>query len=132
MNLNLELIIVEISMIVICLNIILSLFRKRKSGYLFCGMVGYCGDVPADPNLLKLMMLYNQERGEDSTGFAINNVITKDTIKVSKFLMKNPINIAPEDENFTFVAHARKRSSGGATFKELAHPFGMYRCGTEK
>lgn len=126
------LIVVKVSMFIICWNILMSLINKNKSGYLFCGMVGFCGDHPGDPNLLKLMMIYNQERGEDSTGFAINNQITKDTEKVIKFLTKNAIIISENDENYSFIAHARKRSSGSSTSKELAHPFGMYKDGIEK
>lgn len=126
------LIVVKVSMFIICWNILMSFLNKGRSNYLFCGMVGYCGDKPADANLLKLMLIYNQERGEDSTGFAINNQITKDTEKVLKFLTKNEIVTSEADENYTFIAHARKRSSGSAHMKELAHPFGMYKDGVEK
>jgi hypothetical protein len=97
-----------------------------------CGIVGYCGEVPADPNILKLLLLYNMDRGEDSTGWVINNKINKDTIKVSEFLRKNALVISEDNENYTIICHARKASSGARYNKELAHPFGMYKDSTEK
>lgn len=132
-----ELVIVKLSMLVICYNLfmpyVLKLFNlKVDLAKVFCGMVGFCGDKPADASLLKLMLIFNQERGEDSTGWAINNEIVKDTESVKKFLTKNNIEFSATDENFTFIAHARKASSGGKFVKELAHPFGVYKDGVEK
>lgn len=132
-----ELIIVEFSMLVICLNIILPFVArffniKLKPAYLSCGLVGYCGDTPADPTIIKILLMYNMERGEDSTGWAVNNKITKATDKVTLFIRNNPLVITPEDSNYTVIAHARKTSSGARYNKELAHPFGMYKGSTEK
>lgn len=98
---------------------------------LFCGITAYCGNKPANPDWIKMIMMYNQERGEDSTGWAVNNKIVKDNEKVTKFIQANPLIVTPEDENFTIVGHARKSSSGPRN-KELAHPFGIYEDDTEK
>ncbi len=46
--------------------------RSYKHGALGCGLVGYCGSTPADPEKLRMLLLYNQERGEDGTGWAVN------------------------------------------------------------
>jgi predicted glutamine amidotransferase len=125
-----------IMMLLICLGPLIMILNKIfKIPYdrncLGCGMVGYCGDKEADPGLLKLALMYNQERGEDSTGMVINNNIVKETEKVMKFLTKNNIVTSSNHKNFTFIAHARKSSSGGKV-KELAHPFGIYKNGLEK
>lgn len=127
----------KISIVVVFLNIFLPLLLKSfgfkvNFNTLRCGMVGYCGDVPADPNIIKLLLMFNQSRGEDSTGWAINNKITKDTDKASLFLTKNKLTITPEDVNYSVICHARRASSGGKYVKELAHPFGMYKDAVEK
>jgi len=119
------------------LNSLFSLISKKfglniDRSILSCGITAYSGSKPADPDKIKMIMMYNQERGEDSTGWAVNNKIIKDTEKVMKFIQKNPLIITPEDDNFTIVAHARKASSGLRYSKELAHPFGIYENDTEK
>lgn len=96
-----------------------------------CGICGYVGNKPADPLFIKILLMYNETRGDDATGFVINNIIKKDNDKVTKFLQTNPIVISPDDVNFTVIAHARKRSVGWNT-KENAHPVGMYKGGAEK
>lgn len=97
-----------------------------------CGLVGYCGAVPANPFIIKMLLMYNEKRGEDATGWAVNNEITKDTKKVSEFLQKNKLETNETDENYTIIAHARQGSSGSKINKKLAHPFGMYKNGVEK
>lgn len=97
-----------------------------------CGLIGYCGSKPGDPQKIKLLLMFNMDRGEHATGWAINNTITKDSVKVAKFLETNEAVLTPEDENFTVIAHARKASIGNSYVKELAHPFGIYSDGEEK
>lgn len=127
---------VKILMIVICWNIIYPIvariFGLKMSAILSCGMIGFSSDHKADAGILRLLLMYNLERGEDSTGWAINNEVTKDIIDVKKFLAKNKLELLDEHENYTFIAHARKSSSGGKWSKELAHPFGVYKDGVEK
>lgn len=126
-----------ISLLFICWNmlspIVAKLFGyKVDSSKLYCGLVGFCSDKPADKGNIRTLLMYNQERGEDSTGWAMNNIITKENDNVKKFLTKNKLHFSTQDTNFTFIAHARKASSGGKFNKELAHPFGIYKDGTEK
>lgn len=113
------------------LNGLFSLFSnwfgvKPIINVLSCGLTGYSGSKPADPAKIKMIMMYNEERGEDSTGWAINDQVVKDTDKVTKFITKNKLVLSSKDENFTIIAHARKTSSGARYDKELAHPFGIY------
>jgi len=115
---------------IICLNIILppimKLFGYRVNKKVcFCGLTGYCGSVPTDPTIIKMIMIYNQSRGEDSTGWSIGGKITKDTNKVSEFITKVPF-VLPDSLDNTIIAHARKASSGAKHNKELAHPFGIH------
>lgn len=113
-------------------NLILAILGKYDMSKAYCGLVGYCGNTPASDHIVKLLMLYNMERGEDSTGWVINNKVTKDTIKVSEFLSKNKPVFTAQDENYSFIAHARKSSSGARLNKDLAHPFGVCRNDIEK
>lgn len=105
---------------------------KLKKDVLGCGLVGYCGAKPADPAWIKLIMFYNMDRGKDSTGWAVNNKIQKDTETVAKFIQNHSLDISEDNENYTIIAHARASSSGTKMNKELAHPFGMYKGGIEK
>ncbi len=129
-------VLIKIVMLVICWNIIYpvvaKLFKIKLGNSVFCGMVGFSSDHKAEAGILRTLLLYNLERGEDSTGWAINNEVTKDTVDAKKFLSKNRINLLDTHENFTIIAHARKSSSGYKMSKEHAHPFGMYKDATEK
>ena len=94
-----------------------------------CGIIGFVG---SNPNLekLKILALYNDERGGDSCGFAINNEIfkyaniTDDTFKkafskhavLKNFVVNNP------KKNQTILMHTRK-SSIGHSIESNAHPF---------
>lgn len=98
---------------------------KVDHSRLNCGIVAFCGDVPANPEYIKLLLLYNEERGKDSTGWCVNDVITKDTEPAKKFLQDNILTISPEHENYSVVAHVRNGTSGTKRDKDLAHPFGM-------
>lgn len=125
--------VVIFSMILICfVNYLFEIVKKRlglktDKSFLFCGISAFCGSVPANPEMIKMIMLYNEERGEDGTGWAVNNEIKKDTEKVKKFIQQNKLVISEQDENYTIIAHARKSSSGTKFNKELAHPFGVYK-----
>lgn len=97
----------------------------------YCGITAYVGSKPADPNIIRLLMVFNQERGDDATGWVVDDEIVKDTIAATAFIKKNTLTISSDQSNFTIIAHDRKKSSGANT-KPLAHPFGMYRGGVEK
>lgn len=124
-------------MLLICLNIVLP-YALKLFGYkirmdvLSCGLVGHCGAAPADASMIKLLLLYNEERGEDSTGYFVNGTLVKNTEKVTKFLVENDIIISEEDNDYSVIGHARKCSSGVRYAKDLAHPFGIHNEGTDK
>lgn len=115
------------------LMVLFNLFRipvDRNS--LGCGMVGFCGAGPADPNIIRMLLMYNNTRGGDSTGWVVNDVITKETITVDKFLEKHPLIINAQDANRTIIAHARRASYAFTRGdKNLAHPFGTFIDGVE-
>lgn len=132
-----ESIVLKISLLFLLYNVfspfLFKLFGlKVSTSAMNCGLIGYCGAVPANPADIKMLMMFNMERGTDGTGWAINNVITKDTERVSKFLSQHPLEISKDDANYTIIAHARNTSSGYKTSKTLVHPFGIYKGGQEK
>jgi sorbitol-specific phosphotransferase system component IIA len=91
-----------------------------------CGIVGYSGIGPADPLKLKILMLYNKERGLHATGISIDHKLNKNSDVVDLFLARNEINITTEKTN-TVIAHTRQASAGMDTKKkEYAHPFHVY------
>lgn len=94
-----------------------------------CGLIGFVG---SNPNLdkLKIMSLYNDERGGDSCGFAINNEIfkyaniTEDTFKKAfskHHILKNFVIENPKKQQVVLM-HTRKSSVGHAV-ESNAHPF---------
>ena len=115
-------IIVSFIFIVLLWNFTITLLGKADKTRLFCGIIGYSGNKPADPNLLKILLLFNMERGKDATGWAVNNLVTKDTVNVSEFLSKNSLVLSKNDITYTFIGHARASSSGNAKQIDHAHP----------
>lgn len=113
-------------------NAIIAILGKHDRTMLSCGLVGYCGSSVADKSLLKILMMYNLDRGKDATGWLINNEITKDTTSVAKFMAEHELDVSEYDDNFTFIGHARASSSGAAKNKNHAHPFGRWEGGHEK
>lgn len=92
-----------------------------------CGLVGFSGISP-DINALKILGIYNDTRGGDACGFAINNKIFKsahyDLDKFSKLFTKKEGQekfIKNNNKNQIILMHTRKGSAGGRT-SEQAHP----------
>lgn len=107
------------------INSLSYLFRGSKKPIgVFCGLVGYYSEKPMNPSTFKLLMIYNKERGTDSTGICANNKIFKDTIPADKFFPKFNFNF--NNSNCKIVlGHVRKQSQGGYKL-EKAHPVGVY------
>lgn len=84
-----------------------------------CGLIGFCGSKNADPNLLKILMLYNLERGEDAAGMYFNGMNYRETGKVTTGLL-NSYDI---EECKIFIGHDRKASWGTAKNIDNVHPF---------
>jgi len=119
MNINF---ITEIFLWGILLSGLLNIFfgGKAISNRLACGLFAYNGDSAPNMDYIKILGIFNESRGEESCGIAIDNVVTKDTGKWTNFLQKN---IIPKPtEVFTVLGHTRK-SSKGAVSIDNAHPF---------
>lgn len=86
-----------------------------------CGLFGFSGKQKADLNKIKILALYNIERGTDSTGILINNEAIKSLGSAKKFLDNNKLKYT-QDEERTIIGHTRKSSSGSISL-ENAHPF---------
>lgn len=92
-----------------------------------CGLVGFSGTSP-DINALKILGIYNDTRGGDACGFAINNKIFKsayyDLDRFSKLFTKKEGQekfVKNNNKNQIILMHTRKGSAGGKT-SEQAHP----------
>jgi glutamine amidotransferase-like protein len=119
---------------------LISLFFKRDYSYLCCGI----GAVSLKPGLsdaelrlasakLKLLGLFNMDRGTDSTGLYINGELVKgykdiiaktDTSKFSSLIIQKDF-VFPTidyDKGSVAILHTRKATYGSHT-AENAHPF---------
>ena len=87
-----------------------------------CGIVGFSGKDGGqfDPNKIKLLMLYNQSRGEDSSGFWTPSTGIVKTMGKTSEKMLPEYEFAPDK---VFIGHTRKASWGGTKTVENAHPF---------
>jgi len=84
-----------------------------------CGIAGYSSEVNFNTDKLKLLILYNESRGEDATGMWIkrNGIIKVNGKASEKFI---PDIIIPE--NTMAICHTRK-ATRGAKITKNAHPF---------
>lgn len=125
---------IEIKLLLIGL-LISSIFNfRRKTGVLYCGVFGACMDprfmspaaVSAVIAKIKILGLFNQERGKDSCGIFANNVIEKGIEKEKKwsdFVEEKQIpNPSNKTGNFVFIGHTRM-STIGTHSEANAHPF---------
>ncbi|MEK6881928.1 MAG: hypothetical protein AABY22_20080 [Nanoarchaeota archaeon] len=83
-----------------------------------CGIIGYSGLSLFNIDKIKILFLYNETRGEDSTGlYTPENGIVKSIDSVSDFIYNKKIKISN-----MLIGHCRKCSMG--TIRESnAHPF---------
>lgn len=118
---------------VICLvNLIGMMLGKVDMSRAYCGIAAWCGGGPGDAMKLKMLLLFNKERGEDATGWVVNNEIIKDAVPCNKFLGDHELVLSPQNKNHNVILHARKSSSGYRMNPNHAHPFGMYKDQVEK
>lgn len=98
-----------------------------------CGIAAFAAPHTSSPEKLemyferlKMLMMYNQERGEDATGIAgLGKGWHKDTIKVSDYLARYNDDIRKYISN-VMMAHSRQASSEYFNSKKntnAAHPF---------
>lgn len=86
-----------------------------------CGICGYSGKDNYDEDKIKTLLLFNQDRGEDSLGYYVpKNEIFKKVGKPVDILCDSKYNSIPEG-NF-FIGHTRAATSGLVNEKN-AHPF---------
>jgi len=86
-----------------------------------CGLIGVScfKDKVYDPYKLKLLMIYNQDRGTDSSGlWTPNNGLIKEAGKVAVKMLPT-LSLIPDS---IFIGHTRAATTGAKT-KENAHPF---------
>lgn len=90
-----------------------------------CGIVGFIGQAKVDPDKFKLLLLYNESRGKDSSGIYIeqeNKTLTECLIKKTGLTSTQllPTLVIPESE--LVIAHTRAATYGVINV-ENAHPF---------
>lgn len=112
--------IINLILIYTIIQLGLSLFNNStKSAATFgCGLVGFSGKTDFDEYKIKLLMLYNESRGEDSTGYYTDSMIKPEkSIQKATYFLQKPIS-----PNKLFIGHTRAKTVG-ATSERNAHPF---------
>lgn len=99
----------------------------RKSNCLSCGLYGFTGEGSANADKLKILALYNEDRGKDSCGIMVDGEIYKgigEQAKISEWLARNDIDQKDLDDSKdkTIIGHVRQRSVGLINEKNC-HPF---------
>jgi len=120
---------------IICYLLLSIFFKPNRSGKVYCGIFAFNGPTKLSEalchmvlNNIKMLGLYNDERGGDNAGIVINNKILHTTSFESKFktlLDKNHIDILNPELSTVIIGHSRKGSVGGKGH-ENAHPFKIY------
>lgn len=123
------------------IHTLIHFLTKHKSNVLTCGLFCYCGKETSDPFKMRILAIFNQSRGDHSTGICIDDVIIKDTVPAKEFLLKhsetfNYRNYALANTSMlghcrlaTFAfdkhriayAHPHKANKDGSDFLRLVH-----------
>jgi predicted glutamine amidotransferase len=116
----------QITLIMVTLHIAGFLLSKAlgyRSTVLACGIFGFTGSKPPDLNKIKILGLYNEDRGKDSCGIFVQDFILKGhgTNKLFHDFIETTIIPAPQS-NFTVLGHTRA-GTGGIANEKNAHPF---------
>ncbi len=113
----------NILIIYLICNIFTGLFIKKRG--LSCGLTGYCGKYPADKNALKIIALFNEERGKDSCGIFSEGQVIKgwagNNPRISDLFKEKDIPMTGVGWN-NIVIHTRK-STVGSHSAENCHPY---------
>lgn len=96
------------------------LFCWSPHGSMMCGLAGFTGDKPVDPEKLKILLLDNQTRGVHSTGM-YGKQLFKSTDAAKEFI-KQPAYMLAAKGATTIITHTRHATMGEHS-KENAHPF---------
>lgn len=91
-----------------------------------CGIYGYCGIKPPSMDKLKILGIFNVDRGKDSCGIFIEDEIFKGIGTTARFenMAKQTVLPTPKS-NFTVIGHTRNSSVGAISIAN-AHPFSYH------
>jgi hypothetical protein len=83
-----------------------------------CGLIGFSGQSPFNPDKIRILMLANMTRGVDATGMYTNGTTVKQAGNAIEFLAKNDVGL-----DVKFLGHCRASTFGAKGDPKNAHPF---------
>lgn len=117
----------ELIIVILFINSLLSLFQTQYPSLLYCGLFGFLPKNNGKVNItfLQLIASYNTIRGTDNCGFFINNKIIKgvnNEADVRVFMARNKLEVPKNAKNHLVMGHTRKSTYGDHNVNS-AHPF---------
>lgn len=91
-----------------------------------CGLIGYSGEVPYNLDKIKILFMFNESRGKDSSGFYNHNVGTHPNSRLKKVVGETSKALLPSMQpkpTNLLIGHTRYATMANAKEVTCAHPF---------
>ena len=110
-------------------NVLSSIFylkNNKKPKILYCGLIGYSGEVPYNLDKIKILFMFNESRGKHSSGFYNHNIGFHPNSRLKKAVGETTKALLPSMQptlTNLLIGHTRQATMPNANEASCAHPF---------